>query len=179
MKSNVKKSACAKSKRIKNEGTVKMKKSSNLFEVLMILVGEAIVSLITVGVYLLVEYIGKSDVFDHTVITGLLLGTAVVIANYAFLSVSVNRAINKVMAMRPEGEMTEEEIMEFSEKNQGVIKNAAATSYLVRTLSMLATFILVFLFLDKWFSVLATVIPLLAFRPIIMIGEIFRKRWNK
>ncbi len=178
MKSNAK-SADRKTKRIKTEGTVKMKKNSNLAEVLMILIGEAIVSLLTVGVYLLIEYMGKSDVFDYTVITGLLLGTAVVIANYAFLSVSVNRAINKVMAMRPEGEMTEEEIMEFSEKNQGVIKNAAATSYIVRTLSMLATFILVFLFLDEWFAVVATVVPLLAFRPIIMIGEIFRKRWNK
>lgn len=179
MKSNAR-SANRRAKRIKTKGTVKMKKNSNLAEVLMILIGEAIVSLLTVGVYLLVEYYTKKgDVFDYTVITGLLLGTAVVIANYAFLSVSVNRAINKVMAMRPEGEMTEEEIMEFSEKNQGVIKNAAATSYIVRTLSMLATFILVFLFLDEWFAVVATVVPLLAFRPIIMIGEIFRKRWNK
>ena len=156
-----------------------MKKNSNLAEVMLILVGELIISVITAGVYLLVEKLGDKNVFDNTVITGLLLGTAVVIANYAFLSISVSRAIKKVMALRPEGEMTEEEIIDFSEKNQGIIKNAAATSYIVRTLTMLATFVLVFTLLDEWFAVVATVVPLLAFRPIIMVSEIFRKRWYK
>ena len=156
-----------------------MKKNSNLAEVMLILTGELIVSAITAGVYLLVDKFSDRSVFDYTVITGLLLGTAVVIANYAFLSISVSRAIKKVMALRPEGEMTEEEIIEFSEKNQGIIKNAAATSYIVRTLSMLVTFVLVFTLLDEWFAVVATVVPLLAFRPIIMVSEIFRKRWYK
>ena len=146
---------------------------------MLILTGELIVSAITAGVYLLVDKFSDRSVFDYTVITGLLLGTAVVIANYAFLSISVSRAIKKVMALRPEGEMTEEEIIEFSEKNQGIIKNAAATSYIVRTLSMLVTFVLVFTLLDEWFAVVATVVPLLAFRPIIMVSEIFRKRWCK
>ena len=156
-----------------------MKKNSNLAEVMLILTGELIVSAITAGVYLLVDKFSDRSVFDYTVITGLLLGTAVVIANYAFLSISVSRAIKKVMALRPEWEMTEEEIIEFSEKNQGIIKNAAATSYIVRTLSMLVTFVLVFTLLDEWFAVVATVVPLLAFRPIIMVSEIFRKRWYK
>ena len=156
-----------------------MKGRSNLVEILIILVGELIVGAVTIGVYSLVELIAKNDAFTYRVITGLALGTAVVIANYLVLTIAVNRAINSVMAKRPEGEMTEEEIFEFAEKNQGTIKNAAAFSYIVRTLTMLATFILVFIFLKKWFAVVATVVPLLAFRPIIMVGEFFRKRGCK
>ncbi len=153
-----------------------MKKNSNLREILIILIGEIIVSLITVGVYLIVEAIAKNDAFTYKVITGAALGTAVVIVNYLFLTLSVDRAIKKVMALRPEGDMSEEEILEFSEKNQGTIRNAATLSYIVRTVSMLITFLLVFTLLKKWFAVVATVVPLLAFRPIIMVGEIFRRR---
>ena len=156
-----------------------MKKISNIYEIMIILIGEIIVSALTAGVYLIVEAVTGNDAFTYRVITGAALGTAVVVANYAFLSIAVTRAINKVMSLRPEGEMTEEEIIEFSEENQGIIKNAAAKSYIVRTLSMLATFILTFTLLDEWFAVVATVVPLLAFRPIIMVGEIFRKRWYK
>lgn len=156
-----------------------MKNRSNLGEILIILIGELAVSLITAGVYLAVEAIADNGAFTYRVISGLALGTAVVIANYLVLTVSVNRAINKVMALRPEGEMTEEEIMEFAEKNQGTIKNAAAFSYIIRTLTMLLTFVLAFTLLKRWFAVVATVVPLLAFRPIIMAGEFFRKRWCK
>jgi hypothetical protein len=156
-----------------------MKNRSNFFEILIILIGEVIVGAITSGVYLAVEAIAKNDAFTYKVITGLVLGTAVVVANYLVLTVAVNRAINKVMAQRPEGEMTDEEIMEFAEKHQGTIKNAAAFSYILRTLTMLATFVLAFTVLKRWFAVFATVIPLLAFRPIIMAGEFFRKRWCK
>ena len=157
-----------------------MKGRSNFAEVLIILIGELIVSLVTAGVYLLVEAVsGNEEAFTYKVITGLSLGTAVVIANYLVLTIAVNRAISKVMALRPEGEMTEEEIVEFAEKNQGTIKNAAAFSYIIRTLSMLLTFVLAFTLLKRWFAVVATVVPLLAFRPIIMAGEFFRKRWCK
>ena len=141
-----------------------------------ILAGELVVALITSGVYMLVEIIARNDAFTYRVITGLLLGTAVVVANYAFLTVTVNRAINKVMDMRPDGEMSEDEVMEFAEKHQNTIKNAAALSYIVRTLSMLAAFIIVFVFLSEYFAVVATVVPLLAFRPIIMVSEFFNKR---
>ncbi len=155
-----------------------MNRKSNLFEILLILMGEFVVCLITAGVYLVIELAADNNAFTFKVITGLLLGTAVVILNYLFLTLSVNRAIKKVMALRPEGEMTEEEIVEFANKNQVTIKNAATLSYIVRTLSMLATFILVFVFLDEYFAVVATVVPLLAFRPIIMVSEFFRKRWS-
>ncbi len=156
-----------------------MKKFSNYLEIIIISVGEIIVSALTAAVYLTVDKITGNGAFSYRVITGAALGTAVVIANYLFLTVSVDRALKKVMALRPEGEMTEEEIIEFSEKNQGIIKNAAAASYIVRTLSMLAVFILVFTLLKEWFAVVATLVPLLAFRPIVMIGEFFRKRWYK
>ena len=156
-----------------------MKGRTNLGEILIILIGEIIVGALTAGVYLIVEAALENDAFTYKVITGLALGTTVVIVNYLVLTVVVNRAINKVMALRPEGEMTEDEIFEFAKANQDTIKNAAAFSYIVRTLTMLATLVLVFIFLKKWFAVVATVVPLLAFRPIIMVGEFFRKRWCK
>ncbi len=156
-----------------------MKKNSNFLEIIIILIGELIVCALTAGVYLIVEAAADNNAFTYRVITGAALGTAVVIANYLFLTISVDRALKKVMALRPEGEMTDDEIIEFSEKNQGIIKNAAALSYIVRTLSMLVLFILVFTLLKEWFAVIATVVPLLAFRPIIMAGEIFRRRIYK
>lgn len=146
---------------------------------MIILVGEIIVSLVTAGVYLTVEAVSGNDAFTYKVITGLLLGTGVVLANYIFLSVSVNRAVNKVMAERPDREMTDEEIEEFAATHQNTIKNAATLSYVVRTVSMLVTFILVFTVLKEWFAVLATIIPLLAFRPILTVGEFIRRRRYK
>ena len=130
--------------------------------------GVCIMSSLTAFGLCKVKFKGQDLVFTLILATLLLPGT-----------VTVDRAIKKVMSLRPEGDMTDEEIMEFAEKHQGTIKNAAAFSYILRTLTMLATFVLAFTVLKRWFAVFATVIPLLAFRPIIMAGEFFRKRWCK
>ena len=91
---------------------------------------------------------------------------------------STNRAIDKVMAERGEGEMSDEEAAEFAAKNQVRIQAAVKTSYIIRTLSIVATLVLAFL-LDGVFDVIATLVPLLMFRPIITVSQLIKQRFSK
>lgn len=65
-----------------------------LRETLFLTVGEIITGAVIIAVYLL---IGK---FDYTVITGAVLGGAVTVLNFLFLAISVNRAIDRILAQR-------------------------------------------------------------------------------
>ena len=138
--------------------------SSTLGEALVILAGEVIVSLITALVFLL---IGQ---FDYTVVTGAALGSFVTVLNYLILAVTVKRAIDKYMELRGDGEMTEEEAEEFARANAARVQLAASGTYVLRTLLMLGTLVGAFL-LGNYFNVFATVVPLLAYRPIIHLSE--------
>ena len=148
------------------------KKNMPTSEILLLAVGELIVSLIVTGVYLLL------DRFSYAVISGCLLGSAVTVFNFVFLSVSVNRAIDKALAGRKEGEMTEEEAQAFAAENQAAVQRAAQGSYLVRQILMLGVLVCAFL-LDGWFDVIATLVPLLMFRPLLTVcGLIKSKKQN-
>ena len=138
------------------------KKNLPTSEILFLVVGELVVSLIVSGVYLLLNR------FSYAVISGCLLGSAVTVFNFVFLSISVNRAIDKALAGRKEGEMTEEEAEAFAAENQAAVQRAAQGSYLVRQILMLGVLVCAFL-LDGWFDVIATVIPLLMFRPLLTV----------
>ena len=141
-------------------------------EITVLLFGEAAVALITVlGAFVLSLFLEFE--FGYTVITGALLGAAVVVLNFAFLSISVNRAVDEYLAVRGSREMTEEEAERFTAENSMVIQNKIKTSYIIRTTTMLVA--LVIAFLTGWFNPLCTVIPFLAFKPILSIGEILRK----
>ena len=72
-------------------------------EITVLVLGELLVSLIIVGVYAVLNK------FSYAVVAGALLGSAVTVFNFVFLSISVNRAIDKVMAQRGDKEMSEEE----------------------------------------------------------------------
>ncbi len=141
-------------------------------EALIILLGELIISLATVGVYLLIQK------FDYTVVTGLALGSAVTVANFMILAITINHAINKFMDKRGDKEMTEEEADAFAKQNQMSVQAAASGTYIVRTLLMLGTLVGAFL-LGDYFDVIATVIPLLGYRPIILVSEMIRARLAK
>ncbi|MBE6645343.1 MAG: hypothetical protein E7612_08215 [Ruminococcaceae bacterium] len=143
-----------------------------LYETAAIAVGEIITSLIVCGVYLIIKK------FDLSVGLGVLLGSVVTIVNFIFLMLSTNRAIDKVMAERGEGEMSDEEAAEFAAKNQVRIQAAVKTSYIIRTLSIVATLVLAFL-LDGVFDVIATLVPLLMFRPIITVSQLIKQRFSK
>ena len=145
------------------------KKNMPTSEILFLVVGELIVSLIVSGVYLLLNR------FSHAVISGCLLGSAVTVFNFVFLSISVNRAIDKALAGRKEGEMTEEEAEAFAAENQAAVQRAAQGSYLVRQILMLGVLVCAFL-LDGWFDVIATVIPLIMFRPLLTVCGLMKSK---
>ena len=146
-------------------------KKSNLpvWEIMVLVLGELVVSLLVAGVYLILKK------FSYAVVTGCLLGSAVAIFNFIFLSVAVNRAIDKAMANRKAGEMTEEEAAAFAAENQAAVQRAAQGSYLVRQILMVGVLVCAFL-LDGWFDVIATLIPLLAFRPLLTVCGLMKKK---
>ena len=135
----------------------------------------AVVVLIILGA-LLLDALGVYE-FSHTVITGAILGGIVTLANYAFLTISVDREIAKFMAKRGEREMSEEEAEKFAAENSMPVQNAIKTSFIIRMASMTAT--LVVAFITDFFNPLATAIPLLAFRPLLTACELFRAKNNK
>ena len=137
-------------------------------EILILVLGELLVSLITVGVYVAL------DKFSYAVAAGCLLGSAVAVFNFVFLSVAVNRAVDRVMAQRGDKEMSEEEAAAFAAEHQAAIQRAAQGSYILRQALMLGVLVGAFL-LDGWFDVIATVIPLLAFRPLLAVSGLFSK----
>ena len=137
-------------------------------EILFLIFGELIVSLIVIGIYWFL------DKFSFSVISGCLLGSAVTVLNFVILSVSVNRAIDKVMTERPAGEMTEEEAAAFAQKNGAAVQRAAQGSYLLRQILMLAVLAGAFL-LGDWVDVIATLVPLLMFRPLLSICGLIKK----
>ena len=145
------------------------KKNMPTSEILLLAVGELIVSLIVTGVYLLL------DRFSYAVISGCLLGSAVTVFNFVFLSISVNRAIDKALAGRKEGEMTEEEAQAFAAENQAAVQRAAQGSYLLRQILMLGVLVCAFL-LDGWFDVIATLVPLLMFRPLLTVCGLMKSK---
>ena len=145
------------------------KKTMPTSEILFLIVGELIVSLIVSGVYVLL------DRFTYAVIGGCLLGSAVTVFNFVYLSVSVNRAIDKAMVNRKAGEMTEEEAAAFAAENQAAVQRAVQGSYLVRQMLMLGVLVGAFL-LDGWFDVIATLVPLLMFRPLLTVCGLWKKK---
>ena len=140
----------------------------------ILLLGEILVSLLVIGGYLLVDLIFSTDYFSYRVITGTVLGSAVIVLNYFFLRVFLNRAINGFMTKRGKSEMDEETAVRFATENMAPIKNTITISLIVRTFTMLAALVVAFV-LD-WFAPIATVIPIVAFRPILTVASLLRRK---
>ena len=138
-------------------------------DVIRLFIGELIVSALTVGVYAL---IGK---FNMSVIYGALLGSVIITLNYFILAISVNRAIEKAMAERGEGELSEEELQKFTAEHAPMIQASAKGSYLLRTFLLLGALVLA-LSQRGVFDVIATLVPLLLFRPVLMINEFLKAK---
>lgn len=145
-----------------------------LFEIAALVIGELIVSAIVCAVYLIIG----NGTLHYSVITGSLLGSIVTVANFLFLAISTNRAIDKVLAERGEGEMDEEEAAEFAAKHKNAINAAAKISYIVRNIALVVTLVLAFLLKDV-FNVIATLIPLVMLRPILIVSQIIQNRRKK
>ena len=143
-------------------------KNSGLSEILSLCVGEIAVSALTVLGFLLL------NLFTYKVITGVVLGSLVAILNYAFLVITLNRAADRFMELRGEGEMDDEEAEKFAAEHAMEFQNISKLSFVIRTFTMLGA--LVVAFLTKQFDVVATVIPLLCFQPILIISQSLKNK---
>ena len=145
--------------------------------------------------------------FDYTVILGTLLGTAVAVLNFVFLSIAVNRALDqvlegfkvderkldealdKVIAERDGSDGSEDgadgedddEIDDaaarFAKENQMKVQNAVKLSYIVRTATIVATLIVALL--TKQFNLITTLIPLLTFRAMLGVASAVAEKTRK
>ena len=146
-------------------------KNIPLFEAALILLGEIVVSLIVCGVYLVLNK------FSYKVVTGAALGSFVTVANFLFLAITTNRAFDKAIEARGTKEMTEEEADEFAAAQQKEMNNVIKLSFIIRNVSMLVTLVVAFI-LDV-FAVIATLVPLLMLKPIIMVETLIRDKMKK
>ena len=145
-------------------------------EILSLTFLEIAVAALTVIIYAVLDILGVAS-FSWQVISGALLGVAVIVLNYLFLTLSLNRAIENYLSIRGEGEMDEEEAAKFAAENSMPIQNAIKTSFIIRTVTMLAALLIAFI--TGWFNPIATVAPLLAFRPLLHIMEIIKGKVKK
>lgn len=146
-------------------------KNVPLRETGLVLVGEIVASLLVCAVYLIIQR------FSYKVVTGVCLGSAVIVLNFLFLSLSTNKSIDTFLALRGTKEMDDEEAEAFTAKFQCEIQNKTRLSFIIRMLSMVAALVLAFIL--KWFDVIATLIPLLMLRPIITVETLLRSKFNK
>ena len=145
-------------------------------ETAILALGEVIVCALVVLGFFVSNLIFETG-FTYRIFTGALLGSVVSVANFFGLSYSVNRAVDRFIALRGQREMTEEEALKFTAEHSMRIQNSIRTSFIIRITTMLAALVLAFV-LD-WFAPLATAIPLLAYRPILLVGEAIRRRADK
>lgn len=144
-------------------------------ELALILLGEGIVSLLVVLAFYLIGLGVPSVTLDLSVVLGVILGSFVALLNYAILSIAVNRAVDKYLMELGEREMTEEEAEAFAKENSPKIALAAQGTYMLRMLIMVGVLVVAFL-IKGVFNVIATVIPLLAFKPIIYVLNLIRQK---
>lgn len=120
-------------------------------ETAVVAIGEAICVALMLVIFAM---LGK---FDSTVLLGGVIGGVLTIANFFFMAVGTSLAADKAENQDVKG-------------GQAVIKS----SYLLR---MVVLFVLMFTCVKSGLcNVLALVIPLVFVRPVLTIGEFFRKK---
>ena len=147
-----------------------MKKSKlPIFEITSLIIGEIIVSLIVCAVYLVINK------FSYTVVTGAALGSAITVLNFLALSLIVNKTIDKIVAERGDCELTDEDAEQFAAQNKMRVQNAMRISFIVRNIIMVAALVAAFL-LPSCFDVIATLIPLVSYRIILMVAGMIKRK---
>ncbi len=137
-------------------------------QILILLIGELLVSGCVIGVYAIINK------FTYKVILGSVLGIVVTLSNYLVLAVMTNNVINKFLAERGDGEMSDEDAAALAMKFQGKVQNQIRLSFIIRNLVMLVTLIAAFFI--NIFDVIATLFPLLAFSPILKLSELIGRK---
>ena len=168
-------------------------------EIIFLAAGEAVTSAIVIAVYLL---IGK---FDYTVATGAALGSVVTVMNFLFLAITVNRAVDKILAERDftptevtvsetsEAPLTDGDSTDSSEESEEdgaedepdeaakfarKYQNKLQASIKLSYIVRTVTMIgaLVAALFTKHFNVIAVVIPLFMLRPLLTISEMTKRK---
>lgn len=143
-------------------------KRNSRIDILCLGVGEAIFSALICVIY------AAKGKFDYTVITGALLGIAVVVFNYIALSASVGRIVDGYIDERGDSEMSDEEAQKFSEKHKMQVQNSITKSYIIRNVVMLA--VLVAALVTGFFNPLSLLLPLAMYKPLIYLSELIKKK---
>ena len=112
--------------------------------------------------------------FDFKIILGAIFGAIVTLANYVVLTISLDRAVKSYLELRGDREMDEEEAEAFAKANSAPIQNAIKRSSTLRTLTLIAALLLAFI--TKMFNPIATVIPILAYRPLLTTIELIKAK---
>ena len=123
-------------------------------ETLIIAAGEAICVAVMLGVFAL---LGK---FDSSVVLGGILGGVIAVANFFFMAVGTALAADKAENQDVKG-------------GQSII----SSSYTVRMIVMAV--VLFAAVKSGYCNVFASVIPLVFVRPVLTLGEFFRKSGDK
>ncbi len=139
------------------------------YEMISLTLGEIIVSAIVGIIFLCIRK------FDYAVLFGACLGTFLTLANFFALSISSTNAVNRALAEVGGEGMDDEAAAEFAKKHQSKIQLIMTVSYIVRMLSLLGALVVAFIF-SGIFNPIATAVPLLMFRPILMISQLIAKR---
>lgn len=139
------------------------------YEMIALAVGEVIVSAIVAIVFLCIS------AFTYAVIFGALLGSLLIITNFYALSIGTTNALNNAIAEVGGKAMEEDAAKEFAARHQARIQMMMTLSFIGRMLSLAGALIVAFIFKDI-FNPIATAIPLLAFRPILMVAGLISKR---
>ena len=145
-------------------------KISAYIDTVWLALGEVVVGILISAVYLIIRR------FDYTVVTGAALGGAVTVINFLILSVAVNRAVNRYITERGDKELNEEEAEAYAKEHGMAVQNAMTKSYLLRMLLMIGSLVLAMI--SGWFNPLATVIPLLMYRPILYVTEFIKTKFK-
>ena len=147
---------------------MKTNKYSSYGDIPHLAIGEFIISLIVILVFIAIEK------FDFKIISGVLLGSIVTILNFFILSYSVNKALDKFIDLRGDKEMSEEEAEKFAKANSLKVQNEVSKSYILRTALM--TGCLVLAFITKLFNPIATLIPLAMYKPLLYATQFIKNK---
>ena len=119
-------------------------------ETAIIAIGELILSGIMVGIF------AALNRFQWNVLWGALAGSAVMIANYFFMAVTISLAADRAQ--------------------QGDVEQAKKMVQLSSVGRLIAMGLVLFLGIRLGANVIALVLPLAFARPILMLAEFFRKK---
>jgi len=143
-------------------------KKNKYMDIIYLGICETVVAALIIAVYFAIGQL------KPTVISGSILGALISTVNFLILTVSVDRTIKKYLDLRGDKEMSDEEAEAFAKANSLKVQNAMTKSYMLRSLLMIAA--LVVAFITKLFDPIATLIPLLLYKPFIYVIEIIKKK---